>query len=284
MGDEEASAEQKINIGTYFVMSAPVGEVDDVNADVSKLIGDSSIWSDEVQQKVFRDYNLELMTTAADPSGNPMLVSTFGQVSDRSYIDPNSGDVLEFDHRKRAFTKVLEKRQKLAGEIGAYRDAIQKAVNKYVEDHYKKDKCVGIVYGTESGNITVCLSARNTNLGNYWTGGWRSVFSVNVKSKGDAEMKAAAKVLVHYFEDGNVQLHTALDKTFKVKIADPDATAKEVAGAISALESSYQSNLEEMYVEMHRTTFKSMRRFLPITGQPMNWNINAHSIAQDLKQ
>jgi len=283
MGDEDASPEQKVNIATYFIMSSPVGEVDDVNADVAKLIGDSSVWSEGVQQKVLRDYNLEMMTTAADPNGTPSLVSTFGQVDDKSYLDPNSGEVLEFDHKKRAFTKVLDKRGIIGGEVGAYREAIQKALSKYVEDHYKKDKCVVVVYGNEQGGITICLSARNTNLSNYWTGGWRAVYSLSVKSKGEVDMKSVAKVQVHYFEDGNVQLHTALDKTLKVKVSDPDATAKVFAAAVANLESGYQNSLEEMYVEMHRSTFKSMRRFLPINHQPMNWNLNAHSIAQEIK-
>jgi len=109
------------------------------------------------------------------------------------------------------------------------------------------------------------------------------VYTLNVKSKGDVDIKSAVKVQVHYFEDGNVQLNTALDRTLKVKVSDPDATAKEVTAAIANLESGYQNNLEEMYVEMHRSTFKSMRRFLPINHQPMNWNLNAHSIAQEIK-
>lgn len=285
MGDvEEASPEQKINIGTYFIMSAPVGEVDDVNADVSKLIGDSSVWSEEVQRKILRDYNIENLTTAPDSDGNPVLVSSFGQVDDVSYLDPNTGRVLEFDHKKRAWTKATDKKQVLPDEIAAYRDAVAKGVSRYLEEHYKKDKVGCAVYGNENGTLTICISAKNVHLSAYWTGAWKSVYTVSVKSKGDAEMKAALKVQVHYFEDGNVQLHSVNDKALKVKIADPDATAKDVATAISNHETEFQGNLEEMYVEMHRSTFKAMRRFLPISRNPMTWNLNAHNLAGEINK
>lgn len=283
MGDEGASPGQKINIGTYFVMSAPVGEVDDVNNDVTKLIGNSGIWSEEVQRKVFRDYNLENLTFAPDPEGHPLPVSTFGQVDDSSYVEPNTGRVAEFDHVKRVFTKFSEKKVVLPDDVAAYRDAISKSLAKYVDEHYKKDKVGFAVYGAENGNIYIVLSARNVYLRAYWTGGWRAVYTLNVRAKGDAELKASVKVQVHYFEDGNVQLHSNLDKTLKVKLANPDGTAQEVVNAIGNHETDFQSNLEEMYVEMHRSTFKGMRRFLPISGQPMTWNVHAHGIAQELK-
>lgn len=38
-----------------------------------------------------------------------------------------------------------------------------------------------------------------------------------------------------------------------------------------------------MYVDMHRATFKQMRRFLPITKQPMNWNTYAHGVMKEAK-
>ena len=71
------------------------------------------------------------------------------------------------------------------------------------------------------------------------------------------------------------------------QVGDEESTGKEIAKALNRIESDFQvqlliqreccdcsqlfgvtqNNMEEMYVNMHRTTFKAMRRFLPISRQ-----------------
>lgn len=281
MSDEEytaASPEQMINISNYFVTSSPTGEVHDVLVDVAKLVGDSSVLTDEAIKKIMREYNVEQLQPAKTPDGHSIVVSSHGQVSDTEYLDPSTGKVLTFDHREHKFTGETDKKQELSGDINGFRKAIEEALGKYNDAQYKKDKCVITVYGADDGKITICLSARNTNLSAYWTGGWRSTFTLNVKDKGSGEMTCNSKVNVHYFEDGNVQLHAATEKKAAVKVTDEASTAEAVVRAVSSYESEFQASMEEMYVDMHRTTFKKMRRFLPITKQPMNWNVHAHQM------
>lgn len=277
--------DQKLNIATYFLMSSPTGEVDDVVTDVMKL-ADRAIVSESALEKVLKDYNCENMVWAADPEDSKapsILVSAYGQVSANSYLDANSGRVLTFDHRKRKFTGVSDKKQVLGGDVASYRDAISKSVSEYLGKQYKSGKVVSAVYGADSGQVTICVSAKNVNLANFWSGGWRGVYTINVGKKGSpSELKANVKVQVHYFEDGNVQLHTNIDKTASINVGSEEETAKEIAKALGKIETDFQANLEEMYVNMHRTTFKAMRRFLPITKQPMTWSVAAHSLASEV--
>lgn len=277
--------DQKLNIATYFLMSSPTGEVDDVVTDVLKL-ADRAIVSESAFEKVLKDYNCENMVWAADPEDSKapsILVSAYGQVSANSYLDANSGRVLTFDHRKRKFTGVSDKKQVLGGDVASYRDAISKSVSEYQGKQYKSGKVVSAVYGADSGQVTICISAKNVNLANFWSGGWRGVYTINVGKKGSpSELKANVKVQVHYFEDGNVQLHTNIDKTASINVGSEEETAKEIAKALGKIETDFQANLEEMYVNMHRTTFKAMRRFLPITKQPMTWSVAAHSLASEV--
>lgn len=281
MSDEEyeqATPEQKLNISNYFFMSSPTGEIHDVLVDVAKLVGDSSVLDDAAIKRMMKDYNTEQLQPAKTPDGNMVVVSSYGQVSDDEYCDPSTGKVLKFDHRKHTFTEEVDKKQSLAENINGYRTGIAKAMDGYLEGQYKKGKAVCTVYGADNGTITICLSARNTNLSSYWTGGWRSIFTLNVSTKGTTELKGNTKINVHYFEDGNVQLHSAIEKTGSVNVEDESSTAAAVVSAIKKMENEYQGAMEEMYVDMHRTTFKSMRRFLPITKQPMNWSPYAHNI------
>jgi len=271
----------KLNIATYFIMSSPTGEVDDVVTDVTKLVADSKTLDDATLNRILKDYNTEqfVYATAPDSTAN-VIVSAYGQVSADEYVNPTDGRVLHFDHRKRKFTAATEKKQVLADDVARYRAAIAKSIDTYVSGQYKAGKTAGAVYGADNGNITVVISSKNVNLGNFWSGGWRSVYTFNVKSRGSVEIKGNIKINVHYFEDGNVQLHANIDKSGTVNVGGEDETGKEVAKAIGKIETEFQTNMEEMYVNMHRTTFKSMRRFLPINRQPMNWNMAAHSIVE----
>jgi len=252
--------------------------------DVTKLVSDAKTLDDATLNRILKDYNTEQFVYAPTPDGPAnVVVSAFGQVSADEYVNPATGQVLQFDHRKRKFTAGTEKKQVLGEDVAKYRASIAKSIESYVAIQYKAGKTATAVYGADNGNITVVISAKNVNLGNFWSGGWRSVYTVSVKAKGAAEIKGNIKINVHYFEDGNVQLHANIDKSGTVNVGGEDETGKEVSKAISKIETEFQTNMEEMYVNMHRTTFKAMRRFLPISRQPMNWNMAAHSLVEMTK-
>jgi len=121
---EQATPEQKLNIATYFLMSSPSGEIEDVITDVKKLVNDPVTLNEEALVKILANYNTEQLTSAADPDGNSVLVTTYGQVSGDLFLDPNTGRVFRFDHRKRRITEVTEQKQVLKDEIAKYRSAI----------------------------------------------------------------------------------------------------------------------------------------------------------------
>lgn len=287
MSDEEysvASPEQKLNIATYFIMSTPVGEVDEVVSDVQKLVDDSRTLNDSALGAILRDYNTEQMTAALDLTNKPVLVTKFGQVGNDLYLDPNSGKVLRFDHLKRKFIEETDKKQVLSDRMDDYRNAFQRAVEGYVQEQFKANRCVVSVYGADNGSITICMSAKNVNLSNFWTGSWRSVYTIAVLNTTSSELKGNVKANVHYFEDGNVQLHTTVDHSENLKVDSASSTAQRVVESIAKFETEFQNNLEEMYVNMHRTTFKAMRRFLPVSRQKFMWTSAAHSLASEVSK
>lgn len=275
---EEASPETKKQIASFFMMSAPPGEVREVLADCLKLVGDPNILSSNYVNKVLSNYNTENMVFGKDPDGKSLMCAPAGKMSEDNFVDPASGRVLTFDHKTNTFTSVTSETVDLPGNVKSYRDAIDKALQTYNDKHYKKEKCVTAVFGNESGELTICVSAQNTKLSAFWTGGWKSYYTLDVSGKGKKTMKGNIKVVVHYFEDGNVQLHTNMDQSADIEVGDEQSTADAVVKAISKAETSFQSELENMYVKMHQSTFKAMRRFLPMNKQNMNWNTAAHSI------
>jgi len=277
---QEATPEQKINIASYFIMSSPTGEIDDVVKDTKKLVGDDVLGS--ALPRILKDYNMEQMVAAKDPDGNPVLVTAHGAIADDLFLDPATGRVIKFDHIKRKFLEFTDKKQVLEESVNKHRTAINKEVNGYLEEQYKSGKAVASVYGADTGAVTVCISAANVHLGAFWTGGWRSVYQLNVNSSGSQELSADIKVQVHYFEDGNVQLHTKFNTKTPITVSDEKKTALEVAKTIKKIETEFQANLEEMYISMHRQTFKQMRRFWPISKKPMEWDLRKHNLTAEL--
>ena len=85
------------------------------------------------------------------------------------------------------------------------RGALQTALDAYIGTFYKADDSAAGVYA-RSGALVVVISSEKPNLRSYWAGRWTSTWSVKWGS--NVEVTGEIKIQAHYFEDGNIQLHT----------------------------------------------------------------------------
>ena len=181
---------------------------------------------------------------------------------------------------------------------------MQTALDAYIGSFYKSDDSAAGAYA-RNGALVVVISSEKPNLRSYWAGRWTSTWSVKWGST--VEVTGEIKIQAHYFEDGNIQLHTnrPITQTASLPAAGSEADVakaivKHIEVCISvyihltlynfiiyiylclllfilfqSVETATRAGLDEMYGTLNTDTLKAMRRTLPITRNKMEWNVNA---------
>jgi capping protein alpha len=272
MGD--VSKEEVVEIVTGFLLNSPPGEFMEVVTDVRGLLTDESILN-ETAPSTFREYNTDQMIQVQSPGNNhKFLITKFGEVNSGEYLDPKGGLVVFFDHIRQEVTGSRPISGELDSSVEPYRAAFDAAIGHYVAEHYLHGTVT--VYGKKEGRgyvLTACISSAKFNPNNFWNGRWRGVWTVKVTpGGGPIEISGRLRVNVHYYEDGNVQLTTDTPKSITVNGGnDPKGVADAAAKAIEKCDADYHNKLEQSYNTMGDTTFKALRRVLPITRQKIDW-------------
>jgi len=268
----DVTRDEVIEIVTGFLLNAPPGEFMEVVTDVRGLLSDESILNSSAPA-TFREYNTDQLLEVSSPAGgHKVLITKEGEVNNGEYVDPKGNCVLQFDHIRQ---EVTGQRSPSGNEIDRsvedYRSAIEAELEKYCKQHYQSGAVT--VYGKKEGggqSITICLSSFKFNSANFWNGRWRSQWTAKI-SGGKVDLTGRLRVNVHYYEDGNVQLTTDTPRKANVGGGNPQTTAANIAATIKKVEQDFHQKLEISYATLSDTTFKALRRILPITRTKVEW-------------
>jgi len=266
------SDDEKRNIVTNFLKSSPPGEFIEVFTDVRKLLNNDGLLN-SIAPNSFKEYNIDqyLIATHDNLRG---IVSQYGEVGGNQYLEPQSRRVFSFDHIKQIVTGVSEAPGNLFdNDVEPWRLSFEALVLQYVSDYYQDNGC-GTVYGNKQGGkptLTFLISSSLFNPNNFYNGRWRSTYTITI-SGGQATIRGNIRVNVHFYEEGNVQLVSNVVKEANVPAGNPDAFAKAAVDAISKIEQDFHLALDSHYETMSNTTFKALRRALPVFRTLMNWN------------
>ncbi|KAK2177632.1 hypothetical protein NP493_588g00003 [Ridgeia piscesae] len=210
-------------------------------------------------------YNKDQFTQCrVDGSDEHVLITEHGDVGGGRFLDPRTKRTFRYDHLRKEASNFQATEIDTTGE--PWRSALESSMTEYVHNHYKHGT-VTVYANTDEGNITLttCIESHQFSPKNFWNGRWRSLWTVTFPESGggSAELTAILKVQVHYYEDGNVQL----------------VSSKQIKESLTIT-----TAISENYQTMSETTFKALRRQLPVTRRKIDWDkILSYKIGTELK-
>merc|ERR1712079_740630 len=144
----------------------------------------------------------------------------------------------------------------------ALRSAVEAEVTEYCLQHYRHGVCSTFSKKTDEGQtIVCCIEDHQFQPKNYWNGRWRSQWSMLV-SGNQAEVTGVRKV----------QLVSSKEVKESIAMGSETEVAKELVRIMEEAETEYQTGISENYQTMSETTFKALRRQLPVTRTKIDWS------------
>lgn len=287
---EDVSDDEKRKIARHFLLSSPPGEIKHLLKELQVIIP-AEVMNAEFLSGVFEKYNETNMVAMKTDEGT-LIISADTKVGNNRYYDPASKMIATVDHAAQAVTGLeaaegAEQEGVAAPADEVLRKALEEVLSAYAKNTYAPDKGASVStasLATGGGAHTLLISSVNTNLGAYWSGSWRSRYTVQ-GSQGSVKVSGRVQIKAHYFEEGNVQMKESKELSeveIDVDGKDEQAVAVAILEAISEHESKLQLALAEVYISMDDKVLKDMRRTLPLTGQHFDWTGRMATVAKSV--
>eukprot|EP01138_Halocafeteria_seosinensis_P010112 gb/GECG01010326.1/.p1 GENE.gb/GECG01010326.1/~~gb/GECG01010326.1/.p1 ORF type:complete len:417 (+),score=82.46 gb/GECG01010326.1/:1-1251(+) len=156
---------------------------------------------------------------------------------------------------------------------------------KYQEKN-ESNRRAGYEVFAKQDSLVITLSSHRHFLKNYWAGRWTSRWIIESPTS-EPKLSGKSQLLTHYFENGNVQMHSSKEHSLKLDNVSSKSVkdiAQQIVTGIEQLEDKYQQALEEKYENIGSQALKDLRRALPVSGQKMSWNVRDHQVKRLLQK
>jgi capping protein alpha len=217
-----------------------------------------------------------------------VLITAYNRVpsSSNKYYDTQTSTSFDFDHT----TSKASGSQSYTHETShsSLVQSILKSLSTHFAEHYPSQQQTAsassssgytVAATPEDDKVAILLSTTRSSPKNFLSGRWRSTFLFDPAS---GTLSGALKVDVHYYEDGNVALSTT--KKIENVTVEGGGDGASVVRKIAAIEKQYQEEVNRTFVGMNESSFKALRRQLPVTRQKIEWErVRGYGLGSDLR-
>lgn len=250
-----------------IIRDSPAGEIEEVYKDLITIAGEAS--KDTIIDAI-GEYNV-VNTLPVDVEGKDIIVSKYNKEGTK-FVDPVNKVQFSVDHLHRKGFDI----DSYDNELSAGQQKYVKALGDYLEENFP-GKATSAVYPVpeEESKTAIIIVSTKYNPSNFWNGHWKSEYVYN---SSDDTLTGSIAVNVHYYEDGNVSFKSSKEVS-ESNVSDP-------IEAISAVEKSFEDELQITFSDLNEKQFKSLRRRLPITRSKVNWGkaIGNYRLGRDAAQ
>lgn len=274
-----AENEEKIEAAGQFLVQAPLGEFQEVRSAVSVLLENELLNKACEVLPAHMESSCAPLTTEKSPGY--ILLTEAARLDTGVYGCPRAGLAYTVDFSKMEVTGEREMTEEESNQIGLADDlriALEKETGVYINEHHDK---YGKYAVTKSGNeYHISVHSNRARSDNFTSGVWQ-VKGVLQESGDGYDLALENIVKVHYYEDGNVQMNSATKDCIKIAKGDVGQMTSEVIFALNKFVVDYHSKISDYYLKMQDSTFKLLRRQLPITKSKIDWDkLQLYSLAK----
>jgi len=261
----------RVQAAGSFLVNAPLAEFDDVRKAVSQLVESEELMK-KASQVLPSYFESRCAPFPTDKEPSYVLLSEASKLDEGVYACARSGNAYTVDYTRRAITKARELLDGEKAEIGlgdGLRISLEKAMYNYIDEHHDK---YGKYAVTKRGNrYHINVHSDRYRADNFWSGTWVAKGELDPVD-GGYNMNLETIVSVHYYEDGNVQVNSSAKDAVLISSGDDEKVAEAVVGAFNNFLVKYHTSVSDYFMKMQNSTFKQLRRQLPITKTKIDWD------------
>jgi len=278
---DQAENEEKIEAAGQFLIQAPLGEYKEVRDAVSLLLEDDQLL-DKASELLPAHLESSCAPLKTEKSPGYILLTEASRLDTGVYGCPRAGLAYVVDYGRKEVTSERELTEEESAQIGLADDlriALEKETGAYIDEHHDK---YGKYAVTKCGNeYHISVHSNRARSDNFTSGVWQVKGMLKPDEEGFS-LDLENIVTVHYYEDGNVQMNSSTKDGFKIAKGDVEKMATEIVGTLNKFVVNYHSKISDYYLKMQDSTFKLLRRQLPITKSKIDWDkLQLYNLAKE---
>ena len=177
-------------------------------------------------------------------------------------------------------------------EEDEFKKELKGKLEKYVKEFYPENGKFSIQKSKENEKeLKIHILGQKIKSKAFWSGHWRSAWTLEFKDEPNHHLcfsiNGNVELIVHYHEEGTVQLSTKkeIPSRVDIKSESPSQAADKIYWKIKDSEDAIQLALNEAYQQLSENIFKKLRRQLPVTRTKMDWAKFAnYNLSTELKK